>query len=62
LSTKGGRARHRRTNNFIDNVQVRIIGNGGEKKKRTGKLTVAASYWKIASGEWWWRDLIPFVE
>jgi hypothetical protein len=33
-----------------------------EKKENRGKLTVAAFSWKIASGEWWWRDLIPFVE
>ena len=33
-----------------------------KKKENKGKLTVAAFSWKIASGEWWWRDLIPFVE
>jgi hypothetical protein len=46
-----GELRHRRNNNLIDNVAVRIIGNGGEKTR--GKLTVAAFSMQIASGEWW---------
>jgi hypothetical protein len=40
---------------------VRIIGNGGEKIENKRKLTVAAFSMQIASGEWWWRDLIPLV-
>jgi hypothetical protein len=53
---------HWQNNNLIDNAAVRIIGNSGEKKKERGKLTVAAFSMQIASGEWWWRDLIPIVD
>ena len=29
-----GQLRHQQTNNLIDNAPVRIIGNGGEKRKQ----------------------------
>jgi hypothetical protein len=37
-----GELRHGWNNNLIENAVVRIIGNGGEKKKTKDKLTVAA--------------------
>ena len=57
-----GQLHHLWTNNLIDNAPVRIIGNHEEKMETKGKLTIAAFSWKIASGEWWWWDLIPSME
>ncbi len=62
INQEKARLCHQWTNNLIDNALVRIIGNGGEKKKTVEKLTVAAFSMQILSGEWLWQDLIPLVD
>ncbi len=50
---------HQRTNNLIDNAPVRIIGNGGEKRKQKENSPSPPSPGKLRVGNGGGRILFP---